>query len=300
MENCASAPADFCVSFNDEVRGMVKMSSTWQRTKPLLFAAAGMVLVGPIGFAQAAATPVLTGAAVDAASAKLPEWDVVSVKPAQLPCSQGSLLKPTPDGIDILCLPVQALVRYAFGINEDSRILGAPSWLKEAFYSIEAKVSGEDAAAYAKLSKGQRNLMLQALLADRFNLKAHNETRDLPIYALVVAKGGSKLMQSHPDEAATAMMRMKGEGEIDATASSVESLPMFLTRELDRPVINKTGLTGKYDFTLKFTPGQSAGSDSEAASIFVAVQEQLGLKLEPTKAPLDVLVIDHVEKPTEN
>jgi uncharacterized protein (TIGR03435 family) len=252
-----------------------------------------------VGIAQIASAATATAAEVHAAPARLPEWDVVSVKAAHLPCSQ-SILNPTPDGIDVECLPLQFVVRFAFGINEDSRILGSPSWLKEVFYSIDAKVSGEDAAAYAKLSKEQRNLMLQALLADRFKLKSHRETRDLPIYALVVAKGGSRLKEWRSDESGMPLMRMRGRGEIDATGSTLEFLPALLTNELDRPVINKTGLTGKYDFTLKFTPGQSAGPDSEAPSIFTAVQEQLGLKLEPTKAPLDVLVIDSIEKPTEN
>jgi uncharacterized protein (TIGR03435 family) len=210
------------------------------------------------------------------------------------------MLQPTPDGMKIECLPLQALIKYVFGMNEDSRIVGAPEWLKQSSYTIDAKVSGEDATAYAKLSREQRSLMLQAMLADRFMLKSHRETKDLPIYALVVAKGGSKLKESSPEEAAMGMVRMRGKGEIDSVGGSIDSLPMFLTRELDRPVVNKTGLTGKYDFTLKFQPGQSTEVDSDAASIFTAVQEQLGLKLEPTKSPLEVLVIDHIEKPSAN
>jgi uncharacterized protein (TIGR03435 family) len=278
---------------------MIGLRNFIGRPKPLSFIFAGIVLFTPIAFAEVAATSVLIGAVGQTTTTKLPEWDVVSVKAAQFPCSE-SMLSPTPDGVRVECLPVQVLVRYAFGIDEDSRILGTPSWLKEAYYSIDAKVSGEDAAAYSKLTQEQRNLMLQALLADRLKLKTHHETRDLPVYALVVAKGGSKLKESQPDEAASAIVRFRGKGELDATSSSLESLPMYLTRELDRPVINKTGLTGKYDFTLRFAPGQSASSDSDAASIFTAIQEQLGLKLEPTKAPLDVLIIDHVEKPSEN
>jgi uncharacterized protein (TIGR03435 family) len=278
---------------------MIYPSNFIGRSNPLLFAIVRILLVGLVTFAEVAATTVLIGAVAQTTTTKLPGWDVVSVKVAQFPCSD-SMLSPTADGIRMECLPVQVLLRYAFGINEDSRILGTPSWLKDVFYSIDAKVSGEDAEAYSQLTQEQRDLMVQALLADRFKLKTHRETRDLPVYALVVAKGGSKLKESQPNEAASAMVRFRGKGELDVTASSLDSLPMFLTRELDRPLIDKTGLTGKYDFTLKFAPGRSAPSDSDAASIFTAVQEQLGLKLEPTKAPLDVLVIDHVEKPTEN
>ena len=95
-------------------------------------------------------------------------------------------------------------------------------------------------------------------------------------------------------------MRMKDRGEIEATGSTLDFLPVLLTRELDRPVVDKTGLTGKYDFTLQFTPAASESTDSTAPSIFTAIQEQLGLKLEPQKAPMDVLVIDHIEPPSPN
>ena len=96
------------------------------------------------------------------------------------------------------------------------------------------------------------------------------------------------------------MLRMRGRGEIDSVSMPLHSLPSMLARELDRPVVDQTGLTGNYDFTLQFAPAVGADPDSQAPSIFTAVQEQLGLKLEPAKAPLDVLVIDHVEQPSEN
>jgi len=271
-----------------------------RRTKWLVVAAAAaMASFSLVGYAQATSRPTPTAAQAQAATAPPFPWDVVSVRPAQTPCSQ-SMLQPTPDGMKVECVGLQALIKYAFGINEDSRILGAPGWLKESFYSIDAKVSGEDAGAYAKLSGKQRSLMLQQLLADRFAMKSHRETKDLPIYALAIAKGGSKLKEASSDEAALGMMRMRGKGEIDSVGSSIDSLPGFLTRELDRPVVDKTGLTGKYDFTLRFAEGPGAEPDPDAASIFTAVQEQLGLKLEPSKAPIEVLVIDHIEKPSAN
>jgi uncharacterized protein (TIGR03435 family) len=139
------------------------------------------------------------------------------------------------------------------------------------------------------------------LLQHRFNLSAHLETRELPVYTLVVAKSGVKLQQAPPDEAASAMMMLKDKGEIDSISMPLHSLPPLLTHELDRPVIDKTGLAGNYDFTLRFAPAMSTAPDSQdAASIFTAIQDQLGLKLEPTKAPLDVLIIDKLGKPTEN
>jgi uncharacterized protein (TIGR03435 family) len=244
------------------------------------------------GFAQA-------GVAAQAADAKLPDWDVISVKPAQMPCGQ-NVMQPTGDGVR-MCITVQGLVKYVFRITEDSRILNAPEWMKQASYSIDAKVSSEDAAAYAKLSGEPRRAMLQKLLADRFELKCHRETRELPIYALMIAKGGLKMKEARPEEASSARMRARGRGEIEGIAETIDStLPTFLTQELNRPVVNKTGLTGKYDFILKFQPGQSTETDSEGASIFTAIQEQLGLKLEPTKGPLEVIIIDHIEKPSAN
>ncbi len=259
---------------------------------PRLALAAFILLAAPSAFAQVVPSP--------ASPAGLPQWDVVSVKKSNLSACAQSLLLPTPDGMHIECLSLQVIIKQAYGIVEDSRILGAPSWLKDTFYSIDAKVSGDDAAAFAKLSKDQRNLMLQELLADRFKLKAQRETRDFPIYALVVAKNGTKLKEWKPGESGTPMMRMKDRGEIEATGSTLDFLPVLLTRELDRPVVDKTGLTGKYDFTLQFTPAASESTDSTAPSIFTAIQEQLGLKLEPQKAPMDVLVIDHIEPPSPN
>lgn len=278
---------------------MVSESKMTSRTQCLIVATVGMATFSFLGLAQVATKPSSVGAMAQTVPSRLPQWDVVSVKPAQMPCSQ-SMLQPTPDGMKVECLSVQTLVKFAFGITEDSRILGGPSWLKENFYSIDAKVSGEDAAAEAQVSGEQRLLMLRALLADRFMLKSHRETKDLPIYALVVAKGGSKMKEASPEEVALSRIRTKGKGELDAVATSIDFLPQYLTSELDRPVVDKTGLTGKYDFTLRFAPGTSVEPDSDAASIFTAVQEQLGLKLEPSKAPLGVLVIDHVEKPGAN
>jgi uncharacterized protein (TIGR03435 family) len=167
-------------------------------------------------------------------------------------------------------------------------------------YNIDAKVAGEDVNAFGKLGVAQRNRMLQALLEHQFNLRAHLDTRILPVYDLVVAKGGPKLKEATPDEAAKAMLWLRSRGEIDSTSMPLHSLPSMLSRELDRPVVDKTGLTGNYDFTLMFTPATEGTSDSQYPSIFTAIEEQLGLKLQTDKAPLDVLVIDRMEKPTEN
>ena len=182
--------------------------------------------------------------------------------------------------------------------------------------------------------------MLQSLLADRFHLKVHIETRELPVYALVVARGGSKLKASTPEPATppdqdappsppggpddaphsppkgSMFVRMSSTGvQANATDSTVESLATMLTNQPDiggRQVIDKTGLTGKYDWTLKWTPtvgmamrgmdngAKETSGEPDAPGLFTALEEQLGLKLEPQKAPVEVVVIDHVEPPTAN
>jgi uncharacterized protein (TIGR03435 family) len=264
----------------------------------LMIAVGWMVVFAPLGVAQVAATPVPAAKEVGAAP-KLPEWDVVSVKPTQN-CAEGSGMQVNKDGVHVFCLPVRALIQIAWGINEASRVLGAPTWAGEKTYDIGAKVGGEDVAAFGNLSGKERNRMLQALLQDRFSLRVHLETRELPVYEMVVAKGGSKVKEATPEEAGQAMLRVRGRGEIDSVSMPLHSLPSMLARELDRPVVDKTGLTGNYDFILKFSPAVGAAPDSQDPSIFTAIQEQLGLKLEPAKAPLDVLLIERVEEPAVN
>ena len=237
--------------------------------------------------------------------AKLPEWDVVAVKqgePGKCPGPEGSGMMVLKDGIHAFCLSVQPLIQIAFGISEPSRIVGAPEWARSGGgWNMDAKVAGEDVAAFGRLSPGDRNRMLQALLADRFHLKAHIEKREMPVYDLVVAKGGPKLKEATAEEASKSMLRGAVPGKIECVSMPLSTLPVFLNRELGRPTVDKTGLTGKYDFTLQFVPASKAATDETGGpSIFTAVEEELGLKLEPAKEPMDVLVIDSIEQPAAN
>jgi len=131
---------------------------------------------------------------------------------------------------------------------------------------------------------------MQTLLADRFQLKVHCETKEMPVYALVVAgKGGSKLKQSAAGRT-TQIVTAKG---------CIEQLVTQLSGTLGQPVLDKTGLTGEYDYELEWAP-ENAAAEVDTPGIFTALQEQLGLKLESQKAPVEVLAIDHAEKPSEN
>jgi uncharacterized protein (TIGR03435 family) len=272
-----------------------------------------LAAVGPAVVAGACALVCMGPASVRAAQAQQENgapllFELASIRPTQLPCKDSGFT-PTPNGLHILCMPLQIIIQQAYGIYESSQVGGIPESMGWTFYDVEAKVDDSEVAAYGKLSSGQRDLMFQMLLRDRFKLKAHRESKDLPVYALVIARNGSKLKESKPGEAdaqagplAQPIMWRKGRGQIVSRSSPLSSFPRLLSQEVGRPVVDRTGLTGSYDFTLQWTPDQGASSTPVDAgpSLFTALEEQLGLKLEPAKAPLDILVIDHIEKPSEN
>lgn len=203
------------------------------------------------------------------------------------------------------------LVSMAYDIRQNL-ISGLPGWAESTHFDISAKVSEPDIAALKKLSREQRHAMLAALLADRFHLKAHVETRTLPVYDLVIAKGGSKLTENiapnpdSPDQPKTPFNLKRGsmmidESQMTAVGVAISNLAQNLAFRVERNVIDKTGLTGRYDFTLKWRPDDKpAADDNNNPDLFTALQEQLGLKLEPSKGPVDTLVVDHVEMPTAN
>jgi uncharacterized protein (TIGR03435 family) len=184
-----------------------------------------------------------------------------------------------------------------------SQIIGAPDWLASERYDITAKV-GDDLAAgtqtdlFLKLPS-----LLQSLLEDRFKLRVHHETRELPIYALMVARKdgafGPQLRRSAYDCVRDrAKCRIDfATGHLSAGSITLATLTTLLSGPLQSVIVDRTALDGSFDFDLDWSPDQSS---PDKPSIFSAVQEQLGLKLESTKAPVDVLVIDHVERPTED
>ena len=203
------------------------------------------------------------------------------------------------------------LLQYqAYGVPE-SRIFGGPKWISSERFDIEAKTDSATTDRLRTLPPDQRRIqrqaMFQQLMAERFKLAVHWETRELPVYALTVAKSGSKLQASTKPGSGTS----SGHGLFTADGMTLaeisQSLTQELATELGRVVIDKTGIAGRYDVTLKWTPnadGAAADNETEdtssGPSIFTALQEQLGLKLESTKGPVQVLVIDHIEMPSEN
>jgi uncharacterized protein (TIGR03435 family) len=222
-----------------------------------------------------------------------PSFEVASIKPAKY--VGGPLRvrgKIEPDGIDFMNVTVQNCILRAYGVKPYQVI--APDWIRKERYLIVAKAGGP--APQEKVL-----LMLQTLLADRFKLVLHRESREMQVYALVVAKGGPRLKASASD-GVTEVGGGDGPG-INFQNAGIGELISVLTEESGRPVFDETGLTGKYDFRLVASDGrrpQPSAEPGDAPSLFTAVQEQLGLKLEPRKAPIEILVVDRVERPTEN
>jgi uncharacterized protein (TIGR03435 family) len=192
---------------------------------------------------------------------------------------------------------VASLVMFAYAVHP-KQIVGGPDWVRTDRYDIEGKpdVPGEP-------SLKQQQEMLRKLLFDRFGLKIKREQRELPVYAIQLAKGRPKLTAAaSPDSEAD----QNGEGHGTEmtqiyTSATMKDFAMGMNFFMDRPVVDQTGLTGKYDFRLRYTYDEVRTTDPNAPpGLFTAIQEQLGLKLQPVKAPVDVLVIDHVERPSAN
>jgi len=195
-----------------------------------------------------------------------------------------------------------AIILYAYNLKNYQ--LDVPKSLPEAFgtmYDIAATAEGG-----ATPTQDEFRRMLQSLLADRFKLRFHREMREMPVYELVAAKNGPKLNESGPNAESMGRMTVNGRNyQASIPKASMDDVVRAIGNSfLDRPVLDKTGLTGTYDLKLTYTPdipsNRKGDPDPNDISIFTAVQEQLGLKLEPTKARVEILVVDRVEKPTEN
>jgi uncharacterized protein (TIGR03435 family) len=252
-----------------------------------------------------------------------PEFEVASIK-LNKSAGFGGILNTVHGRFTATNVPLQVLITLAYRIKE-FQVSGAPDWLTSERYDIEAKAEG-DLAFQAALP------MLQTLLEDRLQLKFHRETKELPIYALVVAKAG-KLHEAEgecgprpstpppPPEPGKLPTAPCGgffgfPGHLSGQKVAIPQLLDSISRLTSRVVLNKTNLTGKYDINLEYTPEQGqfqappGGAppglpplpqpDPNGPSLFTALQEQLGLKLESQKGPVEMLVIEHVERPSEN
>jgi uncharacterized protein (TIGR03435 family) len=272
------------------------------RRIPLLLAAA-IALASSCAFAQTSAT-------VPAAPAT-PTFDVASIRQNTTETDGHHHIYNTASESHFrtVNLSIRALIQYAYGLPEN-QILGGSAWLDSTMFDIDAK---SDATVDAQLKAlpnadalQQKRLMVQALLADRFQLKTHAETRELPLFELVVAKGGPKFQ--HSDKNGTTVDYGNTRIHVQGSDNTIELLARGLAQALGRVVLDKTGIGGRYgDLTLRWTPDDrpapmlnGAPDPNPPPDLFTAIQEQLGLKLVPGKGPVPVLVIDHIELPSPN
>lgn len=245
-------------------------------------------------------------------SAPFYTYDVVVIKP-NTSGSGSSGIDRDPGSYKAENVPLKRLIQEAYGVQSADQITGLPGWASDAHYDLTAKSDAETAARIGKLTHDESVAAAQAagqaLLAERFHLKVHHESRELPEYALVQAKGGSKLKpgdEMKPNAGGMHTFNLSsGTPTMHADAVRLENLTLFLSRQLHRPVLDRTGLTGKFDMELHWTPDDAAPvpADSKAErapGLLTALQEQLGLRLESIKGPVDMIVVDHVETPEAN
>ncbi len=304
------------------------------RSKRLLSAIGLLTLTSVIAFGLMYSSPIhaQSQAQGTAASAPTLEYEVATIKPNNTDAAPGAMTME--DGINMSNIPLRILLGIAFGMGGD-RITGGPAWINDR-YDISGKMDSSVADALKKMNPIDRRVarqrMLQELLADRCKIVFHRETKELPAYMLVVAKGGPKLQESkptaaNPDGAAgTGTIQFGAGGLITFQAMPLTSLVQVLSLQAGRAVVDQTGLTGRYDFTWQFNlnvnpsgagggaqpsgggsgggaPGgatSTVAADPDAPSLFTVIQEQLGLKLESGKGPVEIIVIDRIEKPSGN
>jgi uncharacterized protein (TIGR03435 family) len=236
-----------------------------------------------------------------------PSFEVASIKPSN-PDDQRKAFVVRGRHFQIVNQPVAQILCFAYDVQA-KQLIGLPAWAETDKYDIDAQPNLPGAP-----SSRQWKGMLQKLLVERFKVTFHRDKKELAVYVLSVAHGGPKLTKSDADPNGLPAMGFRQLGELTVHNATITDFVTSILQGvvLDRPVLNHTGIAGKYDFTLNWTPDNSQfsgmgakvppASDGASAlpNLYTAIQEQLGLKLEATKAPADVLVIDHVEKPSEN
>jgi uncharacterized protein (TIGR03435 family) len=251
------------------------------------------------------------GQSQDVDSSVRPEFEVASVKPDNVDQMNWRVVRPMGGGLVTRGITTRFLIGTAYDVK-DFQIVGGPPWTGRETYSIDEKVGnsrkGPTLSVYPTKQQKEDDewhLRIESLLADRFQLRIHKETREEQVYFLVVAKNGPKFKESKFDESDLGKGMMPGlqmrPHQLTGTSADIHLLAEELSRRLTRKVIDQTGLNGEYNFDLRWAPDAAAGDSApDGPSIFTAVQEQLGLKLESGNAPVDAIIIDHVEKPSPN
>jgi uncharacterized protein (TIGR03435 family) len=233
--------------------------------------------------------------------AQSPAFEAASVKVSS---GEQVRMRREPGRLAITNFSLRAMVRYAYDVQEN-QISGGPAWFDSDRWDIVATAGRE-------ITEPERRRMLQTLLDERFKMTIRHESKELPVYALVVAKGGPKLTPGAAGNPERVELGVSGAGLHQMRGQSVplSTIAKVLTGQAGRIVIDRTGIAGSFDYQLEWVPdpanmpmingAKPDGSKLDGPSIFTAVQEQLGLKLEATKGPVEILVIERAEKAAEN
>jgi uncharacterized protein (TIGR03435 family) len=235
-----------------------------------------------------------------------PSFEVATIKPSK-PDAPGKAFQLRGRNFSTLNTTLNDLITFAYDLHP-RQITGGPAWMETDKYDLAA-IPDKPGVPNTK----QLKTMVEKLLADRFQLKFHRDKKELTVFAITVAKTGSKLTPSVDDSNGVPGLFFRGLGNLPVKNATIADFAgVMQAAVLDRPVIDQTGLTGRFDFTLTWTPDESqfggrggqapppANGGTAPPDLFTAMQQELGLKMDSVKAPVDVLVIDHIEKPSEN
>jgi uncharacterized protein (TIGR03435 family) len=242
----------------------------------------------------------LSGAQSQTMQAPGSAFDAASIKPAQ-PGARGYSIRPLPGRVSAENVTLKLLIAEAYAVH-DFQVSGGPKWIDSDRYDVEAKAAGD-----APPSRKQLRAMLQNLLADRFGLTVRHETREMPVYLLETGKGGPRLQRAKQSQAPV-VFRVLQRRQITAENAPLENLTEALTWLLGRPVLDRTGLRGSFDYKLEWSPddlqlqSQEAPpqTDGNAPSLGGALQQQMGLKLASQRGPVDLIEVENAERPRAN
>lgn len=271
----------------------------WRRFALLTCAVLAIFAVGVSGGPLVAAQQAPAIAAIE----QQPTFEVATIKPSK-PDDSNHNWDDSAGRLSIENFTIRQIIREAYGLKSDSQVVGGPKWIDTERFDIVAKADDEETLKMQKMNREEwvntRILMLQSLLTDRFELKAVRSFQRRPVYALVVARSGIKFIPSPPDEKNHGLSVRNN--AMTASGISMDSFADYLSRQReigDRVVINRTGLSGEYDFKLNWTHDRGNGVPPDAAypGLFTALQEQLGLKLESKKSSVDVVIVDAATEP---
>jgi len=285
------------------------MKALKDRSVIVLCAVGLLSFSGPQLVGQATGLPAVSASTQSASDAKLPVFDVITVKPN----SNGDRPSIDFDGgsFSATNFSVKMLVLFAYDLKDD-QLFGVPKWANELRFDMKAKVLDADLTTLQHLSNDQKRSIEQTILTERFELTFHRETKVLPVYELVVDKGGPRFQPSKVEAGQIGANGLgagslhtnnhDGNADMASTAVPISSLVNVLSRQTERIVVDQTGLTARYDLNLTWSrdDGGTPATDQNSPSILTAIQEQLGLRLRPAKLPVGTFVVDHVVLPSGN